>query len=56
MATHTYNVTAQGHAVDLTVEGDGGPVLISFHGGGIVNGSRRDQYIPLEIEGTPLFV
>jgi acetyl esterase/lipase len=51
MTTHCYHTTATGHKVHLTVEGDSGPVLITIHGGGIVNGSRRDEHLPAPIKG-----
>lgn len=51
MADYVYHTTTTGHEVRCTLEGSGSPVLIAFHGGGIVNGSRRDVYLPSEIKG-----
>jgi hypothetical protein len=53
MTTYCYHTTATGHKVHLTVEGDRGPVLVSIHGGGIINGSRRDEHIPAPLKGPP---
>jgi hypothetical protein len=38
----------------MTMHGTEGPALITFHGGGIVNGSRRDDYVPKPITSVSL--
>ncbi|ORX37318.1 Alpha/Beta hydrolase protein [Kockovaella imperatae] len=44
--TLTYHTTPRGHQVKIDVRGKGGPALITFHGGGIIQGSRVDGHIP----------
>jgi acetyl esterase/lipase len=52
MTTHCYHTTATDHKIHLTIEGDSGPVLISIHGGGIINASRRDEHLPAPIKSV----
>lgn len=54
MTTHCYHTTPSGHKVNLTLHGTDGPVLITFHGGGIVNGSRRDDHVPKPVRGVSI--
>lgn len=52
MSSYCYTVSERGHKVyaDVTLkpgaESEHGPVLICFHGGGIIQGSRREEYLP----------
>jgi hypothetical protein len=50
MTSHIYHTSARGNPVRLTVAGKSGPVLLTLHGGGISNGSRRDEHFPSEIK------
>lgn len=51
MSSYCYNVSKRGHKVFATVHPKPGPVLITFHGGGIIQGSRRDEHIPQPLTG-----
>lgn len=63
--TQTYSTTARGHDVKLdaivppklldnTSAGTLAPVLIAWHGGGLINGSRVDPYINEPIVGEDM--